>query len=68
MTSYKCEVKAVGEQSYNSNGLRFATEQECKDYGNELLSRWFGADTFRVTPSDDAVNYRFINGHAEAIA
>jgi hypothetical protein len=67
MNSCKCEVRAVGESSFNSNALRFATEEECTAYGNELLSRWFGADTFRVVPSDDAVNYKFENGRAVRI-
>lgn len=60
--SYKCEVRTVGETSYCSNGLRFETEQECQDYGYDLWSHWFGADSFRVAVSEDAVNYRFIGG------
>ena len=57
--SYKAEIKAVGESSYNSNGLRFATAQEAKDYADELLSRWFGAESYRIIESEDLVNYTF---------
>jgi hypothetical protein len=60
--SFKVEILAVGETKFVANALRFGTDQEGKDYGNDLLSRWFGAKEFRVVPSDDPVNYIFSAG------
>jgi hypothetical protein len=56
--SYKTEV-LTGVNDWNSNGLRFATEQEANEYGKELLSRWTVPKAHRVVPSEDPVNYRF---------
>ncbi len=64
--SYKCEVYLPGNE-HNSNALRFATAGEARAYGNELLSRWFVPTHFDVVESSDAVNYRFVDGHAEHI-
>ena len=59
--SFKVEVK-VNSDPWVANGLRFATEKEGNEYGNDLLSRWFLPSAFRVVPSDDPVNYSFIDG------
>ena len=61
--SFKVEVK-VSNDPYTGNGLRFGTEKEANDYGNDLLSRWFLPSGFRVVLSDDAVNYIFSAGKA----
>jgi hypothetical protein len=55
--SYKTEVYA--DNSWSTNNLRFATEQEAVEYGKELLSRWYVPTDSRATPCDDPVNYRF---------
>ncbi len=47
-TFYKVYVRACGETSYCTNGLDFNTAEEARDYGNDLLGRWFGADRFEV--------------------
>lgn len=47
---YKVWVKAVGESSYNTNALEFDTIENANNYGNDLLGRWFGADSFEVLP------------------
>jgi hypothetical protein len=67
--SHKCFVRAIGETSYNSNALAFATPEEANSYGNELLSRWFGASDFEVRESSEPVNYIFNyqTGKAESI-
>lgn len=56
--SFKIEVQMAGEWG-GSNALAFATHDEAKDYGTELLSRWSGPDDFRVIESTEPVNYRF---------
>jgi hypothetical protein len=55
--SFKLMVKGVGDTLYVSNACRFATAEEVERYGQNLLSRWFGADDCKVEPSDDEVNY-----------
>jgi len=50
---YKVWVLGVGERMYATNGLEFNTISEAKSYGNDLLSRWFGAERFEVLPMDD---------------
>jgi hypothetical protein len=62
MTSWKVEVLGVGEKTWVSNGLRFATQEEAQDSGFELSCRWFGMEDFRTAESEDAVNYRFEAG------
>lgn len=58
--SWKCFVKAYGENEYNTNGLAFETQQEAEAYGNELLSRWYAAETFKtVEVKELPVNYIF---------
>lgn len=60
--SYKiaCKTRSDSEWAYNS--VRFATETEAKDYGADLYSRWLGLDSYEIHPSDDAVNYAWLNG------
>ena len=47
---YKTWVLGVGENSYCTNGLEFDTVEKAVDYGEDLLSRWFGAEDFKVLP------------------
>lgn len=50
---YKVWVLAVGERTYSTNNLEFDTPEEATNYGDSLLSRWFGADKFAVLPVSD---------------
>ena len=65
--SYKCEVHGIGDKGYTSNGIRFATEGEAKEYGSDLFGRWFGIDDYRTASSDEPVNYKWVNGKLESI-
>ena len=47
-TVLKVYVRACGESSYCTNALEFDTVKSAQDYGDDLLSRWFGADRFEV--------------------
>ena len=47
---FKCWVLGGGESSYATNGLEFETIGEAKAYGDNLLSRWFGAEHFVILP------------------
>jgi N12 class adenine-specific DNA methylase len=68
--SYVVEVKAVGEGWGARNNLRFATRDEADRYGRDLLSRWMGAEDYRVVESPDPVNRRWNaeTGTAEPLA
>ncbi len=57
-TVLKVYVRACGESSYCTNALEFNTVKAAQDYGNNLLSRWFGADRFVMirVPATDAPN------------
>jgi hypothetical protein len=57
--SFKVAVRAVGENTFCQNGCAFATYGEADNAGSELLSRWFGADEYKVVESDQPVNYRW---------
>ena len=52
-TMFKVWVKGVGETTYATNGLDFETVEAAKTWGNDLMSRWFGAESFLVLPKDD---------------
>jgi hypothetical protein len=65
--SFKVEVH-TSPDDWSSNALRFATREEADAYGSELLSRWMVPDTYRVTGTNDPVNYVFKDGHAQPIS
>ena len=50
---YKVWILGVGESTWATNDLDFDTVDAARTYGNDLLSRWFGADKFTVLPKDD---------------
>lgn len=51
--SYKVEVQTGGDK-WDSNLLRFPTEEKARAYGSDLASRWFLVSDWRVVESDDA--------------
>jgi hypothetical protein len=65
--SYKLGVKTPGDTEFVSNALCFETEREAEEYGIDLFSRWMVVKETQVIPSNEPVNYRFINGRAERI-
>jgi hypothetical protein len=56
MTSWKAEVIADSSGKWFGNELRFATEEEAKQYAIDLASRWTLVTDWRVVESDDPVN------------
>ena len=58
--SWKPEVLVNGE--WCGNALRFGTGEEAEGSVRELMSRWYVPDDGRAIESDDAVNYRFVDG------
>lgn len=55
--SYKAEVIADSTGNWNSNALRFATQDEAQSYGRDLMGRWMAVREMRVVESTDPVNY-----------
>lgn len=58
--SWKPEMLCDGK--WCDNALRFATEQEAKDSGRELMSRWMTPRDCRATLTSDPVNRVFKDG------
>lgn len=54
--SYKVEVQADSSGTWAGNGLRFATEDVAKAYGEDLAYRWTAVREWRVVESTDPVN------------
>ena len=63
-SSYACEVCVEGK--WATNALRFATAEEARMHGRELLSRWFVPTDYRATPSEDPVNARMSGEYQRA--
>jgi hypothetical protein len=57
MKTYKMEVLVDGK--WASNACVYATEEEAKSAGHELLGRWFVPTDSRAIESNDPVNYIF---------
>ena len=57
--SYKIEVIADSSGIWADNSLRFKTEEEAKDYGLDLKSRWTAVRKIRTVASEDSVSHRW---------
>ena len=66
--SWKPEVIADSSGTSCGNALRFATREEAEANVRDLMMRWFAVRDTRVVKSDDAVNYRYVNGRLESLA
>jgi hypothetical protein len=64
-TSYKAEVIADTSGKWNSNGLRFATEEEAQSYVRDLYARWTLVRSTRVVPANDPVNAVWQDGRLQ---
>lgn len=67
--SYKLGCIVRGEHDrVHYNGLRFATFDECDDYGRDLYRRWTMLDGWQVEPCDEPVTYRMVDGIAYSLS
>lgn len=66
--SYAPEVQTDSTGKWYGNALRFATHKEALDNAADLSWRWFAVREYRAVPSNDAVNYSYVNGKLEAVA
>lgn len=60
--SWKCEVRERRDLKWSSNALRFATKEECQQYGVDLFMRWMTLDKWQATPSDDEPTHKWERG------
>jgi len=60
--SWKSEVIADSSGQWVGNGLRFATQEEAKAYGQDLSWRWTAVRSVRETESPEPVQNEFKDG------
>ena len=65
--SWKPEISTDGGKTYGQNGQAFATEAEARAMAADIFSRWMLATDYRVTESDEPVNYRLIDNKLEPV-
>lgn len=65
--SWKPEVQVAGEKGWHQNALCFASKEEAEAYAHDLYSRWTSTTGHRAVESDDAVNYEWVQDHAEPL-
>lgn len=65
--SYAPEVIADSSGKWCGNALRFATREEAEQNVASLAWSWTSVRDTRVVESDDAPNYRWLNGEPQAI-
>lgn len=61
------ESPSSPKEEWPRNGMIFATETEAKQYGCDLLSRWFGICGGEVRPVDLQPTYKWVDGRAERL-
>ena len=59
MSSWKPEVIIDSSGEWNTNALRFATEDEAFRNAQDLSKRWLSVINYRATECDDPVNYSY---------
>ena len=57
--SWNPQVIADDSGKWVGNGLFFATEQEAKNYADDLGWRWTAVINTRAHPSEEPVNYTY---------
>ena len=60
--SWRPMVSTDGGATYAGNALRFATEAEAQDSAFRLFERWTMATHHRAEPSEEAPNYKLVDG------
>ena len=57
MSNYRPEISTDGGKSFGQNAQVFATKEEAETMAKDIFSRWMLATDYRVTDSDEPVNY-----------
>ena len=61
------ESASTPKDEWVRNGMIFATETEARQYGCDLMSRWFGICGGEVRPVDLHPTYKWVDGRAESL-
>lgn len=61
------ETPTSPKEEWPRNGMIFATETEAKQYGCDLLSRWFGICGGEVREVELHPTYKWVDGRAESL-
>lgn len=59
--SYKPQVQTDNTGKWYDNALRFATRDEALDNARDLMGRWMLVVGYGAAPSEDPVNYAYVN-------
>ena len=65
--SFKPKVQTDDTGKWYGNALRLPTRDEAEAQIRDLMMRWFAVGGTRVVECDDPVNYRYVEGHLEAV-
>lgn len=61
------ETSTQPKETWVRNGMIFATESEAKQYGCDLMSRWFGICGGEVREVAEVPTHRWVDGRAESL-
>ncbi len=59
--NYRPEVSTDGGATFGQNAQVFATHAEAETMAKDIFNRWFAATHYRVTETEDPVNYRLVD-------
>ena len=67
MSNYRPEISTDGGKSFSQNAQVFATREEAETMARDIFSRWMLATDYRVTESDEPVNYEIKNNVLKSV-
>ena len=65
--NYRPEISTDGGKSFSQNAQVFATREEAETMARDIFSRWMLATDYRVTESDEPVNYEIKDNKLEPV-
>ena len=66
--NYRPELSTDGGKSFGQNAQVFAKKEDAEWMAKDIFGRWFAATDWRVTETEDPVNYRLIDNKLEPVA
>ena len=67
MSNYRPEISTDGGKSFGQNAQVFATKEEAETMAKDIFNRWMLATDYRVTESDEPVNYEIKNNVLKSV-
>ncbi len=65
--SWKAEFQTCNDEKWYTNSVRLATKEEAEWSAKDIANRWLLVTSWRVTESDDPVNWAVINGEMRLV-